>query len=738
MAFTLALLLTANARAQYTQTVLYSFCPAGGNCTDGSEPYAGLIADPQGNLYGTASEGGANNGTVFELSPPAGGVGPWIETVLYTFCTQPNCIDGSQSFWGLTIDSKGNLYGTTAYGGTGYQGTVFELSPPVAGSGPWTYSVLYPFTGGQDGGQPLGGVIFDAAQTNLYGTASAGGVSQNGTVFRLSPPTGGSGPWTETTLYGFQADNDGKQPAAGLTFDLQGNLYGGTTNGTGNSEDGIVFELSPPSGGSGPWTETILLGNNQVGGNPDNFNSNLIFDPQGNLYSASGFGGSLCCGAVFELTPSGLGGAWNETTIYSFGYFTPMGSYPAAGPLLDTQGNLYGTTAQGGNLSACIFASLELGCGVVYVASPAGPGAWTENLLYVFSSTDGANPIGSLIEDSHGNLYGTTSRGGAYGNGVVFELSPMATSTSILSSQNPSTYGQGVYFTATVMPSGAAGSVQFQIDGDNFGQPAPLSGGQAVSGVISTLSASTHSISAIYPGTVYYGSSTSSLMQTVIGTKVTPTVTLTSVFPNKEPYGASLGAAISATLSWSGSDPAPTSARGPLLSFSSNAPGRFAPVLCSGTTSPIACGTLFLPVVNGPAGIYTIIASYAGDSNYYAASSPQTNNFSITADMPFATVTPNPVTVRSGSTTPVTVTATFTGVGPRDAAPDGTVSFSAVTGTLSDQSCKTSQDSLICTVSYEPTGKLAPGTYNNYITASITAAGDYKAASDSTSLKITK
>jgi hypothetical protein len=142
--------------------------------------------------------------------------------------------------------------------------------------------------------------------------------------------------------------------------------------------------------------------------------------------------------------------------------------------------------------------------------------------------------------------------------------------------------------------------------------------------------------------------------------------------------------------------------------------------------------------VNGPAGIYTIIASYAGDSNYYAASSPQTNNFSITADMPFATVTPNPVTVRSGSTTSVTVTATFTGVGPRDAAPDGTVSFSAVTGTLSDQSCKTSQDSLICTVSYEPTGKLAPGTYNNYITASITAAGDYKAASDSTSLKITK
>jgi len=218
---------------------------------------------------------------------------------------------------------------------------------------------------------------------------------------------------------------------------------------------------------------------------------------------------------------------------------------------------------------------------------------------------------------------------------------------------------------------------------------------------------------------------------------VIPTVTLTSVFPNKVPYGASLGAAISATICWSGSGTEPTSP-GPLLSFSSNDPGSFTPVLCLGTTSPVTCGTLFLPQVNGPAGSFTISAKYAGDSNYYAASSPQTNNFSITADFPFATVTPNPVIVRAGSTTPVTVTATFTGVGQRDAAPDGTVSFSAVNGTLSEQSCKTIQDSLICTVSYEPTGKLVPGIYNNSIRASVTAAGDYKAMSGSTSLKVTK
>jgi hypothetical protein len=224
---------------------------------------------------------------------------------------------------------------------------------------------------------------------------------------------------------------------------------------------------------------------------------------------------------------------------------------------------------------------------------------------------------------------------------------------------------------------------------------------------------------------------------TITPAKATPTVTMTIVLPNSEPYGASVGAAVTATLSWTGSGPAPTS-KGALLSFTSTAAGTSVPVVCLGNTSPIICGTLFLPVVNDPAGVYTITASYAGDSNYNAASSPQTNNFSITTDTPFVNLTPNPVSVLSGSSAPVTLTALFTGVGTYDAAPNGAVTFSAATGSFSGQSCNTSGDTLTCTVSYKPSGKLAIGTYSNYITASMAAAGDYKAAAGSANLTVIK
>src|ERR1700729_554227 len=150
LAFALVLLSSANARAQYTETVLYNFCPGGGGCSDGSGPYTGgLIADAQGNLYGTTVAGGANNGgIVFELSPPSSGVGSWTETVLYNFCSQSSCTDGATPYSGVIFDSQGNLYGTAAGGGAsvGY-GVVFELSPPAGGNGQWTYTLLYTFGG---------------------------------------------------------------------------------------------------------------------------------------------------------------------------------------------------------------------------------------------------------------------------------------------------------------------------------------------------------------------------------------------------------------------------------------------------------------------------------------------------------------------------------------------------------------------------------------------------------------
>jgi hypothetical protein len=250
----------------------------------------------------------------------------------------------------------------------------------------------------------------------------------------------------------------------------------------------------------------------------------------------------------------------------------------------------------------------------------------------------------------------------------------------------------------------------------------------------------TYTISASYASDGNYNSagSTQTNNFSIVGSKVTPAVNMTVVFPNAEPYGASLGAAITATLSWTGAGPAPTVAGAALLSFTSSAPGSFEPVVCLGKTSPIVCGTLFLPVVNDGVGAYTIRASYAGNSNYNAASSPQTNNFTITADMPAVRITPNPVTVAHGSAAPVVLTAAFTGAGSSDAAPTGTVTFSAATGTFSGQSCASSKDVLTCTVSYKPSGTLAAGTYNNYLTASIVATGDYKAASGYANLTVTK
>ena len=248
-----------------------------------------------------------------------------------------------------------------------------------------------------------------------------------------------------------------------------------------------------------------------------------------------------------------------------------------------------------------------------------------------------------------------------------------------------------------------------------------------------------YTISARYASDGNYNSASSTQTNnfSITQTKSTPTVTMTSVFPNVERYGSSVGTAITATISWTGSGPAPTG-KGALLSFSSNAAGHFEPVVCLGKSSPIVCGTLFLPVVNDAAGVYTITAAYAGDGNYNAASSPKTNNFTIVADAATIRVTPNPVTVAHASTTPVTITATFTGAGSSDAAPTGTVTFSAPTGSFSGQSCSSSGDVLKCTVGYKPNGTLAVGTYTNYLAAIIQATGDYKPASGYASLAVTR
>jgi uncharacterized repeat protein (TIGR03803 family) len=393
-----------------SENVLHNFSDSGKAAYG---PRAGLIFDSAGNLYGTTVYGGADSfGAVFELTPKVGG--GWTGTILHSFNGQ----DGYLPYAGLIFDASGNLYGTTFLGGAHGRGTVFELTPKVGGG--WTKTVLHSFDeNGQDGEEPYAGLIFDLSG-NLYGTTQFGGTglcSQEGVVvgcgavFELSPAAGGD--WTETVLHSFDDNSsDGQGPLAGLIFDAAGNLYG-TTQGGGAYNFGAVFELTPQVGGG--WTEMILHSFDDLvdGAGPQ---AGLIFDPSGNLYGTTVFAGPNGYGTVFELTPQ-AGGSWMTKVLHGFGNI-PDGGYPYAGLLLDADGNLYGTTVDGG-------ASPNPG-GAVFELTPLGGGGWTENVLHSFGDNlrGGSFPYAGLIFDIAGNLYGTTVEGGTYNYGTVFEISP--------------------------------------------------------------------------------------------------------------------------------------------------------------------------------------------------------------------------------------------------------------------------------------------------------------------------
>jgi uncharacterized repeat protein (TIGR03803 family) len=208
----------------------------------GALPRGGLISDASGALYGTTSQGGAYYyGTVFMLEPPATPGAAWGQTVLHNFTGGS---DGLFPFAGLISDASGALYGTTIYGGGG-SGTVFKLAPPAAPGGAWSETVLYGFTGGSDGAEPFSALIADASGA-LYGTTEYGGASGVGTVFRLAPPATTRGTWTKSVLYIFTGGNDGGLPNAGLIPDESGTLYGTTEYG-GAKGYGTVFKLTVPA-----------------------------------------------------------------------------------------------------------------------------------------------------------------------------------------------------------------------------------------------------------------------------------------------------------------------------------------------------------------------------------------------------------------------------------------------------------------------------------------------------------
>jgi len=384
-----------------SEKVLYSF--SGGS--DGSYPEGALVVDKTGNLYGTTSEGGSSNctggcGVVFELTPPAKRGGVWSETVLYRFTGGS---DGAAPGSNLIFDAVGNLYGTTSGGGdASSDGTVFQLTPPSTQGAAWTETVLYRFAGGSDGKTPVAGLVSDQA-SNLYGTTLFGGTTDAGTVFQLTPPAIGDSTWTETVLHTFGRGNDGLDPEAGLIRDNRGALYGTTTSG-------IVFRLTPPT-----WTEKVLF-TFTGGGNNGSWPCALIAR-QGALYGLTRLGGSPAnTGTAFELRPPAGGGAWTETTLYSFTGGNDGGE-PCGALVSDQSGNLYGTTSGNGQNIP----------GTVFQLTPPGAqgGAWTETTLHKFGgSDDGLSPLAGVIFGKGGALYGTTSGGGSSGSGTVFSVAP--------------------------------------------------------------------------------------------------------------------------------------------------------------------------------------------------------------------------------------------------------------------------------------------------------------------------
>jgi uncharacterized repeat protein (TIGR03803 family) len=371
------------------ETVLYTFTGGAG----GSYPN-GVIRDSAGNLYGTTGGGGtANVGLVYELDAAG------QESVLYGF---PGPADGSYPYAGVIRDAAGNLYGTTVNGGPANAGVVYKLDAKGH------ETALYSFTGGADGGGtggagPWAGVIRDSAG-NLYGTTGGGGQYNYGVVYKLDAAG------HETVLHAFSGGADGSEPN-GVILDSAGNLYGttffgGTGGGFGGVGGGVVYKLDTAG------NETVLYsftsGSASDGDNPY---AGVIRDTAGNLYGTVSAGGTFgyegCgvgCGGVYELDAAG-----NETWLCIF--IAPKGYYPYAGVILDSAGDLYGTAVYGGTGNS----------GVVYsVGTPSYGG---ETVLYNFTGlADGGAPYAGVIRDSAGNLYGTTMYGGTAQAGVVYKL----------------------------------------------------------------------------------------------------------------------------------------------------------------------------------------------------------------------------------------------------------------------------------------------------------------------------
>ncbi|MGC2447553.1 MAG: choice-of-anchor tandem repeat GloVer-containing protein [Candidatus Sulfotelmatobacter sp.] len=335
----------------WTETILYNFCPSGGTCPDGFTPFAGLIMDGAGNLYGTTASGGSGGvGTVFRLSPPSNG-GSWTYTVLWNFAMRDPSNGDIPGYGKLNMDASGNIYGTTILGGAKDLGVVFELSPVVDGT--YTFSILHSFSG-SDGAEPQYGVAIDGAG-NLYGTTEVGGIGRSicsqggcGLVYELSRSTGA---WQETVLYKFDGVK-GQYPVTPISIDKFGDLYGTFEIGGGGScffgTCGGVFKLAPGASGNTGKKYTFYFNGGHAGGNPE---SGVLVESDNILYGTIGAVGP---GNVYKLNYE------HENILYNFCSLPNCadGSWPEVGTIVSHEGLLYGNTGLGGTNGVGVVYSL--------------------------------------------------------------------------------------------------------------------------------------------------------------------------------------------------------------------------------------------------------------------------------------------------------------------------------------------------------------------------------------------
>jgi uncharacterized repeat protein (TIGR03803 family) len=402
---------TAMAGAQ-TYSVLYNFT----GYADGADPVAGLIFGKDGVLYGTGTyggnfescdEGGAC-GVVFSLTPPAQAGGNWTENAFYQFQSG----DLYPPVSNVVFDKEGNLYGSA--GGDG--GLTIGLYQLTESDGVWNQNFIY-YSDEYENFGTVATPILDP-HNNLYTTVEFNPYrASNGAVVEVSPQSGGT--WTSNTVYQFQGGSDGANPIGGVVA-YGNNLYGTTGSGGSSSECGTVFELSPHSGGT--WKESVLYAFTGTDGCYPY--AGVVFDKNGNLYGTTYNGGtgtcSSGCGLVFELSPPAeKGGVWTETVLHQF--TNTDGANPAAALAISSTGVLYGTTAFGGN-GPC--EPTGKGCGTVFWLAPPAKsgGAWIHG-YHSFQGTDGDEPLGNVVlDESKSVIYGTTLGGGANGYGVIFQV----------------------------------------------------------------------------------------------------------------------------------------------------------------------------------------------------------------------------------------------------------------------------------------------------------------------------